>query len=201
MEVKDLIYIKAHLPPPSHRHTYTYRRGRGSPATFYSPFPLNVVSTLEINGWVRKLTRKKDGRDLPILGSLLCFCSDYFPHPGMPRLERLGHLCQDFGVTGDHLMTFWMDILAQKDSGKGLAEGGLRLEKELLTSWKTFGHKSPQGHKWRLVCATQSSQPSSHLPFFSLLYPLVIFPISMFPKTQAGTQASVSLVSSPSGTT
>ena len=89
-------------------------------------------------------------------------------------------------------MTFWMDILAQKDSGEAWRKGGLRLER-LLVSWKTLGHKSPPDRgKCRLVCALLpalvSSQPSSHLPILtsvSVSLQRSIFPSLCFPMEKA----------------
>ena len=51
-------------------------------------------------------------KHLPILGSFPAFCSDSFPHP-RDALKGLEHLFpMTLGLTGGHLMTFWMDLKA-----------------------------------------------------------------------------------------
>lgn len=76
------------------------------------------------------LKAKRISRDLTILGSFSAFCSDSFPHPGMPRSERLEHLsAKILGLTGGHLMIFGMDLQAWRYSGKACRKGVVRLER------------------------------------------------------------------------
>ena len=94
------------------------------------------------------------------------------------------------GVTGGHLMTFGMVLLALRDSGEACSKGGLRLER-LRVSWKALGHKSPPDtSKCRLVCPASCAGvlsafllPPHSCLFFSLYIPPVIYlSIYLYPR-------------------